>query len=114
MAHRRVLKWIFQRYVVETYLDVFRRPHIISLQTLTVDNVYPEHLSGRRDSNPGPLAPKASALTGLRYAPITLQNIAVSLKNSGRQEIIPAYATAERVYIIQSLVVNTGKSVFTL
>ena len=26
-------------------------------------------LSGRRDSNPGPLAPKASALTGLRYAP---------------------------------------------
>jgi hypothetical protein len=30
-------------------------------------------LSGRRDSNPGPLAPKASALAGLRYAPITLQ-----------------------------------------
>lgn len=26
-------------------------------------------LSGRRDSNPGPLAPKASALAGLRYAP---------------------------------------------
>ena len=27
-------------------------------------------LSGRRDLNPGPLAPKASALAGLRYAPI--------------------------------------------
>ena len=27
-------------------------------------------LSGRRDSNPGPLAPKASALAGLRYAPM--------------------------------------------
>ena len=27
-------------------------------------------MSGRRDSNPGPLAPKASALAGLRYAPI--------------------------------------------
>ncbi len=26
-------------------------------------------LSGRRDLNPGPLAPKASALAGLRYAP---------------------------------------------
>ena len=26
--------------------------------------------SGRRDLNPGPLAPKASALAGLRYAPI--------------------------------------------
>ena len=27
-------------------------------------------MSGRRDSNPGPLAPKASALAGLRYAPM--------------------------------------------
>jgi hypothetical protein len=30
-------------------------------------------LSGRRDLNPGLLAPKASALAGLRYAPNTLQ-----------------------------------------
>ncbi len=27
------------------------------------------YLSGRRDSNPRPPAPKAGALTGLRYAP---------------------------------------------
>jgi hypothetical protein len=27
-------------------------------------------LSGRRELNPGPLAPHASALAGLRYAPI--------------------------------------------
>ena len=30
--------------------------------------------SGRRDLNPGLLAPKASALAGLRYAPNTLKN----------------------------------------
>ena len=34
-------------------------------------------LSGRRDSNPGPLAPKASALAGLRHAPITNLNYTV-------------------------------------
>ena len=28
-----------------------------------------KYLSGRRDSNPRPPAPKAGALTGLRYAP---------------------------------------------
>ena len=31
---------------------------------------YKNHKSGRRDLNPGLLAPKASALAGLRYAPI--------------------------------------------
>ncbi len=31
------------------------------------------YLSGRRDSNPGPLAPKASALAGLRYAPMKFE-----------------------------------------
>jgi hypothetical protein len=31
-------------------------------------------LSGRRDLNPGPLAPHASALAGLRHAPIYLDS----------------------------------------
>ena len=30
-------------------------------------------LSGRRDSNPRPPAPKAGALTGLRYAPLQIR-----------------------------------------
>jgi hypothetical protein len=34
--------------------------------------VPPEIKSGRRDSNPGPPAPKAGALTKLRYAPLPL------------------------------------------
>ena len=38
-------------------------------------------LSGRRDLNPGLLAPKASALAGLRYAPIASLNYTVNLLN---------------------------------
>jgi hypothetical protein len=36
---------------------------------ITVDGAFLLDPSGRRDLNPGPPAPEAGALTGLRYAP---------------------------------------------
>jgi hypothetical protein len=47
--------------------DIKAPPHMTFAAVFFWDS---SHESGRRDSNPGPLAPKASALTGLRYAPI--------------------------------------------
>jgi hypothetical protein len=39
--------------------------------------------SGRSDLNRGPPAPKAGALTGLRYAPLTLLYLPVKLHGAG-------------------------------
>jgi hypothetical protein len=46
---------------------------------LHIQDIYATGLqSGRRELNPGPLAPHASALAGLRYAPIDGEIIAYS------------------------------------
>jgi hypothetical protein len=58
--------------VLKVYKKAFKilNPHIYYLVRVSI-TIYGVVQSGRRELNPGPLAPHASALAGLRHAPIS-------------------------------------------
>ena len=75
MTHRGLCKTVGSHNLTKKLRNISTKEHRSTHQKKWLNGVL---LSGRRDSNPRPPAPKAGALTGLRYAPI--QNVFASQK----------------------------------